>query len=228
MRIGGYIGCQANISSFENAQLWDPRFRVNPYVAFRAGLTIQEPILPRFDLNAGLSFVQLGLTTSYTMNYTPGGRYAAKSTGRSSYGLLAIPVSIQYNFRIRPQSQKYIFLGTNLYYNLESRGGISQSKSTLRDVKMGDVITIREDKVIINQWIPTLTAGLGMEHQLSRRSALTLNLIGCVGLREITNTTLSVSIVNPATLVKPIHFTGNVINKGSYIGFGLGYLYSWR
>lgn len=228
MRIGGHIGGQANISSFENAQLWDSRFRVNPYVAFQAGITIQEPISPRFDLNVGLSFVQLGLATSYVMNYTPGGRYAAKSTGRSSYGLLTIPVSIHYAFRVRPQSKKYLLFGTNIYCNLEERGGLSQSKSTLRDLKTGDVITIGGDKVIINQWIPALTVGLGLEQQLSRRSTLTLNVTGCVGLKEITNTTLSVSIVNSSTLVKPIQFTGNVINKGSYIGISVGYLYSWR
>jgi hypothetical protein len=227
-RVGGYIGSHANIVGFENARLWEPRFRVNPYVSWNAGLTIQEPVLARLFLNAGLSFVQLGLSTSYLNNYTPGGRYAAKSTGRSSHGLFTIPVSLQYNFRIKPKSQKHVFLGANIYYNLEERRGISETKSTIRDFITGDVATIIQNKFIVNQWIPSVMAGIGTEHKLSTRSSFYINLTGNIGLREITNTTIAVSIVNPSTLIKPILFTGNAINKGSHIGITLGILYSWR
>lgn len=228
LRVGVSVGGQANIVGFREARLWDARFRVRPYIAWNAGLTIQEPLSSRFYLNAGLSFIQLGLATAYVTTYTAGGRYAATSTGRSSHGLFALPISLQYNFRVRPKNRHYLLAGTTVYYNLEERSGFIFARSTIRDLNTKDVTTISQEKTIVNQWIPAITTGIGMEQQISRRSALTVELTGCVGLREITNTHISVSIVNPATLIKPINFSGNALNKGSFVGVKLGYLYGWK
>lgn len=229
IRIGFRATGLANITNWQTTEYIDSRYRMYPYLSGSFSVFLQERITSRLTLEAGATYIQLGLASSTADNYRPGQRFNARSTDRSAYTMLAFPVYILYDLNKRNVNRKYVLLGVNVYFNdPDTYSQFAQSISVTKDPDTGDTFTTSALQRPVNRFSPALVAGVGWEKRFSKKSAVNLRAVTCVGLTSLIQTFLTVTVSNPARYYAPYSSTNELLNRGTYAGLELCYLFSFR
>ncbi len=219
----------ANIMSWQTNEYIDSRYQIQPYLSGSFTVFFQEPIANRLTLEAGVTYIQLGLASSIATNYRAGQRFTSHRTGRSKYTMLAFPICVQYDLTSRSESRTYVFLGANVYLNdADNDGKFARITSTDVDRDVGDTLTTSELQRPVSRFSTALLAGLGWEKHFSKRSSVSLRAVACIGLKPIIQTFLTVTVLNRDRYYSSYSSTNELVNRGTYAGFELCYLFSFR
>ncbi len=229
VRIGFHLTGLGNFTHWQTSEYVDGRYRMHPYLSKSLGLFLQEPLVERLTIEAGVSYTQLGLASSIIKNYRPGRRYEFMSTSRNQYNMLVLPVRILYQLNKRSSLKKYVFIGTNIYYNdLEDNRQFSLLTSTVNDMDTGDTLIVSERRRTLIKFSPAIIVGTSWEKRWSRNSSVNVRVTACVGLAPIVQTILTLTTINSSRYYVPHSSTNELINRGTYVGIELCYLFSFR
>ena len=230
LKIGLQLTGLANFNHWQTSEYIDARFRVRPYLSKSYGIILQERLTDRWSVETGASLIQLGLTTALSTDYRPGRRFESTGTGRSAYGMLVFPLKVIYRLpQRRRSSRSFVTLGSNFFYNgADKDDWFAEGRSTTMDPVTGDTLRITDQFRAVARFNPSVMGGIGWEKSLSARSAFRLSVTGSVGLTTIVKTFLTFSAANRPRFGKPVDSTNELINRGSYLGLELCYLFSFR
>lgn len=230
LRIGLQLTGLTNFNHWQTSEYIDARFRVRPYLSKSYGIILQERLTDRWSVEAGVSLIRLGLTTVIFRDYRPGHKYESIGTRRSIYGMLVFPLKAIYRLpQKRRLSRTFLSLGGNFFYNgVDKDDWFAQGRSTTMDPVTGDTLIITDRFRAVARFNPSVAGGIGWEKRLSAKSAIRLSLTGSVGLTPIVKTFLTFSAANRPRFGKPYASTNELINRGSYLGLELCYLFSFR
>ena len=229
VRIGFHLTGLINFTHWQTSEYVDGRYRMRPYLSKSLGLFLQKPLAERLTIEAGVSYTQLGLASAIIKNYRPGRRYEFTSTSRSQYNMLALPVRILYQLNKHNSLKKYLLIGTNVYYNdLEDNRQSSILTSTISDMDTGDTLIISERRRTLTKFSPAIVVGAGWEKRWSKKSSVNIRVTACIGIAPIVETVLTFTVLNRSRYYVPYSSTNKLINRGTYIGIELCYLFSIR
>jgi len=230
LRIGLQLTGLTNFNHWQTSEYIDARFRVRPYLSKSYGIILQERLTDRWSVEVGVSLIQLGLATVVSTDYRPGRKYESISTGRSAYDMFVFPFKVIYRLpQSRRSSRIFLTLGGSFFYNGVDKDDLfAQSRSTTLDSVTGDTLIITDRFRAMARFNPTVVGGIGWERRLSARSAINLRLTGSVGLTPIVKNFLTFSAANRPRFGKPYSSTNELVNRGSYFGLELCYLFSFR
>ena len=231
-QIGVRLNGFTNFMHWQTTEFIDYRYQLRPFLTGAVGLILREPITNRLSLEAGLSIVQLGMSSTVGRNYQPNQRITANRSDRSKYLMFVLPVHLLYRFnRQNAATGKYLLLGANVYYNgvddiNTNRFGVSVG--TTKDIDTNDTIVVTNRRQSLTRFAPAVVIGTGWQKRWSKRSAVDVRLTGSVGLAPLIQTFLTVAVHNQSRYKTPYSSTNELVNRGTYVGIDLCYLFSFR
>lgn len=230
LQIGVRLNGFTNFMHWQTSEFIDFRYQLRPFLSGAAGIILREPIANRLSLEGGLSIIQLGMSSSEGGNYRPNQRMTAKSSSRGKYIMFVVPVHLLYRLnRHKTTADKYLLLGANVYYNdTDDTNRFALITSTHVDIDTKDTMQVSERRRSPTKFGPAVVIGAGWQKRWSKRSAVDVRLTGSIGIVPLVQTFLSVTVRNQRRYYAPYGSTNELVNRGTYVGVDLCYLFSLR
>ncbi len=228
VQIGIRLTGLANFMHWQTSEWIDYRYQLRPFLAGGAGVVLREPMTNRSALEAGISVSQLGMAESVGRNYRPNQRRTSRS--RSKYTMYVMPIHFLYPFNRRASTlNPYLMLGTNLFYtNTDDTNRFAVVTSTIVDIHTNDTTQITHRQRSLRKFSPTVVIGTGWQKRWSNRSAMDIRLTGSIGIASHVQTFLTVTVRNQDRYYAPTSSTNELVNRGTYVGVDVCYLFSFH
>jgi hypothetical protein len=224
--IGGIV--LFNFSAFSGNSFIDNGLNKPPFLTRSFGVLLKQNLTKQLTIETGISTINIGYKSVFTSNYQGGRKWRANDVSTNYFGLLCIPVKINYFIPVKnTRLRKYISLGTGIYYNPNSDlTGRIMTKGAFTNSYTGDKFTFTDYRYPSPRLTPTLLVGIGLEKDIGKKGIVNLGIIYNQGFKNIAVWDTEYKTWDISENVDGILFRNMIVNKATYIGLQVSFLFA--
>jgi hypothetical protein len=222
---------QVNLSQarFADDGLVNARVSLPPGLHPGYGLGLVWQHSPRTEVQAAFGYAAFGITVATQLDYV---RQRRRNANTVSFGLDAFQVSAVVR-RLYPDAEKpghawFAEVGAEALLGVSGGGTLGFANYDRNEPNGGPGLTGTGTRTGGRSLRPGLLLGVGRKWSVSPRSALALQLSGCLGLRDYSVYRLRTTVWEQGRDVDAVAYTNTLATRASYIGVKAVYFFRLR